>query len=295
MTNEKKKGSLTVVGTGINALAHCSIETISFIENADIVYALVTDALTMSWFTELNPNIVDLQTFYQFNPNGQQERENDFDVSRPRSDTYTAMSHAICQSVREGKDVVAIFYGHPGVFVYPSHDAIRQLRKENYSAQMLPGISAEDCLFADLGIDPCQDGCSQYEATAFLFYKNTIDTTAGVILWQLGVLGDHTLQKLHPVNGALTLLATKLKTLYPAEHEVIIYEGANFPLGKARIERLPLSQLGAAQVNLASTLYIPAHGKPEVDLDYVHQMNLTLEKVAAPFNNFQPLEGEYRG
>jgi hypothetical protein len=33
---------------------------------------------------------------------------------------------------------------------------------------MLPGISAEDCLFADLGIDPGIYGCQSYEATDFL-------------------------------------------------------------------------------------------------------------------------------
>jgi len=29
---------------------------------------------------------------------------------------------------------------------------------------MLPGISAEDCLVADLGIDPASSGCQSYEA-----------------------------------------------------------------------------------------------------------------------------------
>src|SRR5205809_2021168 len=35
-------------------------------------------------------------------------------------------------------------YGHPGVFVYPSHEAIRRARAEGYVARILAGISSED-------------------------------------------------------------------------------------------------------------------------------------------------------
>jgi hypothetical protein len=35
---------------------------------------------------------------------------------------------------------------------------------------MLPAISAEDCLFADLGVDPADHGCPSYEATDFLVH-----------------------------------------------------------------------------------------------------------------------------
>ena len=73
---------------------------------------------------------------------------------RSRLDTYQDMVDRILACVREGSDVCVAFYGHPGVFVYPSHEAIKRARIEGYKATMLPGISAEDCLFADLGIDP---------------------------------------------------------------------------------------------------------------------------------------------
>ena len=40
---------------------------------------------------------------------------------------------------------------HPGVYVAPSHETVLRARAEGYPARMLPGISSEDCLFADLG------------------------------------------------------------------------------------------------------------------------------------------------
>ena len=55
------------------------------------------------------------------------------------------------------------------------------------------GISAEACLFADLGLDPGTTGCQSYEATAFLARTPPVDTEAVLVLWQVSVLGraDH--------------------------------------------------------------------------------------------------------
>jgi len=44
--------------------------------------------------------------------------------------------------VRWGLNVCAVFYGHPGVFADPAHNAIRLARREGFRALMLPGISA---------------------------------------------------------------------------------------------------------------------------------------------------------
>ena len=63
------------------------------------------------------------------------------------------------QEVRLGKVVVGVFYGHPGIFVAPSHRAISIARAEGYEAKMLPAVSAEDSLYADLGVDPSRCGC----------------------------------------------------------------------------------------------------------------------------------------
>lgn len=271
--SEQKNGSLTVVGTGINALAQCTIETRSFFEHADVIYALVTDHLTMSWLEELNPNIINLQEWYQFTDPAKADVKSGPDVKRPRPDTYEAITQTLCEAVKEGKNVVAVFYGHPGVFVWPSHAAIRRLKADGYRAQMLPGISAEDCLFADLGVDPCETGCVQYEATAFIYYRYKIDPSVAMILWQLGVLGDDTFTLLRPRENALSVLTEKLLTTYPAEHKLVIYEASNFPLGKPRIDWIMLKDLPQASVGLPSTIYIPPAQMPEDDTYFIAKIN----------------------
>ncbi|RXW25182.1 hypothetical protein EST38_g698 [Candolleomyces aberdarensis] len=94
------------------------------------------------------------------------------------------------RKVRSGQDVVGLFYGHPSVFVHPSHRAIKIAREEGYHAKMLPGISAEDWLFADLGIDPSVNGTTTYEATNLLTRDRPLNPASNLILWQVGVVGN---------------------------------------------------------------------------------------------------------
>jgi hypothetical protein len=91
--------------------------------------------------------------------------------------------------------VCGVFYGHPGVFSQAPHRAIEQARREGFQAHMEPGISAEDCLYADLGIDPGNVGCQHYEASQFMFYRRVVDPSAYLILWQIGIAGDRSVSR----------------------------------------------------------------------------------------------------
>lgn len=93
------------------------------------------------------------------------------------------------REVRNGLDVVGAFYGHPGVFVNPSHRALAIAKSEGYRAKMLPGVSAEDCLFADLCIDPANPGCLTYEASDFLLREKPLNIYCHLVLWQVGCIG----------------------------------------------------------------------------------------------------------
>lgn len=93
------------------------------------------------------------------------------------------------QDVRAGKNVFGIFYGHPGVFVACTHRALAIARAEGYEGKMLPGVSAEDYMFADLGFDPAILGCANFEATALLLRDTPLDPTMNNIIWQVGCVG----------------------------------------------------------------------------------------------------------
>lgn len=96
------------------------------------------------------------------------------------------------RQVRAGKKVLGIFYGHPGVFVHPSHRALAIARQEQYEAKMLPGVSAQDYMFADLQFDPAVFGCMSCEATELIARNRALNTSVHNIIWQVGSVGVST-------------------------------------------------------------------------------------------------------
>lgn len=262
----KKQGSLWVVGTGIMAAAHCSQEALAAIRSADVVFAAVPDPLGLHWLESLPITLQRLDDLYHSCPN--------------RLATYHAMTQRIMAAVRAGKQVCAVFYGHPGVFVLPSHLAIEQARAEGYEAEMLPGISAADCLFADLGIDPSHPGCQMYEASAFLFWQYAISPHAALILWQVGVVGDHTLTLREPSKKGLHVLREQLFNYYPKQHPVCLYEATRSPLEPPRRDWLRLSDLPDAAVNGYTTLYVPPHRLAPVNSTMLRKLGLSRRDLA---------------
>jgi precorrin-6B methylase 1 len=240
----EQKGRLVVVGTGLRTTGHMTIEAIAWIKRADLVLYVVGDPVAEDMIAMLNPKAESLQTLYS--------------TETKRIDTYNAMVERIMAEVRGGKSVCGVFYGHPGVFVYPSHEAVKIARSEGYSAVMLPGISAEDCLFADIGTDPATTGCSSYEATDWLFNLRPTEPASAMVLWQIGILGN---EGYNPVGRYPTpmmpLLIQKLGQWYPLDHKVAVYEAAVQFGCNPTIDWVPIAGLGHTPLSAASTLYIP--------------------------------------
>lgn len=261
-----RRGSLVIAGTGIMAAAHCSLEAVNAIQAADVVFVAIPDPLALNWLRPLHHDIRPLDDLYHSCDN--------------RLATYEAMAARIMDAVRSGLDVCAVFYGHPGVFVLPSHLALEQALAEGYPAQMLPGISAADCLFADLAVDPSHPGCQMYEASAFLFWKYRISPHAALILWQVGVVGDHTFRLRSPSHNGLQVLADELLKDYPPAHRVCLYEATRNPLLPPRRDWLALADLPAADVNGYTTLYVPPYGLAPTQTGVLRKLGLRRADIA---------------
>ena len=236
-------GLLAVVGTGIKAVGHMTLDARAWIAKADEVHYVTTDPITEAAIHELQPAALSLSRFYE--------------IGRARHDTYEAMTQALLAGVRAGRTVCAAFYGHPGVFVYPSHDAIRRARAEGLRAIMEPGVSAEDCLFADLGLDPAVVGCAQYEATDFLIYGRRPDPSAALIVWQIGAVGDLAWNPGRTNADNVRVLVDALALTYGHDHVVVVYEAAQLPTCLPTILHLRLADLPLAPLSTASTLFVP--------------------------------------
>ena len=108
----------------------------SYIEKADVVFTALSDGIIELWLQRMNSNVRSFQSLYK--------------EGKSRAETYREMIDTMLIEVRAGRRICGAFYGHPGVFALPPHKAIAAARAEGYPAHMEPGVSAEDCLYADL-------------------------------------------------------------------------------------------------------------------------------------------------
>jgi rfaE bifunctional protein nucleotidyltransferase chain/domain len=265
---KEKRGSLIIVGCGIKSVGHITFEAQGWIEQADLVLYCVADPATEIWIKRKSRKSQDLYALYG----------ND----KPRIRTYNEMVVQMLEPMRQGLDVCAVFYGHPGVFVLPSHKAISLARAEGYRAAMLPSVSASDCLFADLGVDPATDGCQMAEATELLMRARPINTDSHVIIWQIGCVGDWGFKFGGNDNGNLHLLVEYLEGYYPAEFVVTHYQGSQYPMCLPSIQKLPLKDLRQVKTAGVSTLYIPPFNRRRTDRAMAQRLGMTESSSQLP-------------
>jgi uncharacterized protein YabN with tetrapyrrole methylase and pyrophosphatase domain len=253
-------GTLVIAGSGIKSVAHMTIETRARIEWADKVLFCVADAVTEAFIRELSPSAEDLHVYYG---DGKHRRR-----------TYAEMTDRTMHFVRQGLKVCMVLYGHPGVFVAPSHASAELARAEGHTVEFLPAVSAEDCMWADLGIDPSSNGCQTYEATNFLLRRRTIDVHTPLVLWQIGCVGDPGFDSQGYDSHNLPVLVERLVELYGPDHEVVVYEAATHPLAERRVTVHRISDLVPADVTGISTMFVPPSAPAPFDQDMARRLGL---------------------
>ncbi|WP_164018107.1 SAM-dependent methyltransferase [Pyxidicoccus trucidator] len=253
-------GRLVVVGTGIRTGAHLTPEAAYWVRCADKVFHVVCDPVSEALLRELNPRAESLVGLYA--------------EGKSRLETYRAMIQRTVAAVEEGLLVCLAAYGHPGVFAWPTHESIRLARAKGYEATMLPGISTEDCLFADLGVDPATHGCQSYEATDFLLRRRRFDPSVPLVLWQVHMIGERNFRPEGCDRARIQILAEVLGSHYGTSHEVVCYQSPQLPIQEPTLTRVPLSDLGT-HAELIWTLYVPPREQPNVDSEMVLRLGLS--------------------
>lgn len=251
-------GRLVVVGTGIRTTGQLTVEAIAWMKAADRLFHLVADPVA-------------LEVIRACRPDGATDLRDHYTDGGPRRRAYESMAEAIVAELDRGATVCAAFYGHPGVFARAPHLAVELARRRGHRADMLPAVSAEDCLFAELLIDP-GDGCAQYEATNFLLHDHVPDTTIHLLLWQIGMLGDWTHRTDRDPSHNLALLADKLAEWYPRDHPVTVYQASVHLDTPPRADRVPLHGLPDAAVGASCTLYVPPAAPLRPDVRYLDRL-----------------------
>jgi precorrin-6B methylase 1 len=240
-------GSLTVVGTGIDSTTQLTPGARAAIEAADVVFYLLADAVSALRVEALNPEARSLDGFYA--------------PDKERSVTYAEIVEAISSEAARGARVCAALYGHPGVYSAVGHDAVRRGEAAGLPTRMLPAVSALDCLFADLGIDPGRGGLQAYEASSFFETRPTVDQGATLLLLQVGMLGEQGGAQTGAVAGRFAELVEFLRRQYDSGREAVLYEASAYPGVTPKLERFSLDDSKPPTPSILATLCISAQAR----------------------------------
>lgn len=261
------EASLVVVGSGIKFLSHLTIEAKTHIEQADKVLFLVNDPAMKEWLQRTNPNSESLDFLYTKYP--------------LRIQCYNAITDYILALLKQKQHICVVLYGHPSVFAMPALKAVKKAKQEGFYAKILPGISSEDCLFADLLIDPASHGCVSVEATDLLIHQRKMDTSCHNILWQVSVIGMLQHNKEHNNKPGITLLRDYLKQWYPEEHRCILYSAAMYPGLEPQIQQIKLNELADTTIGRTATLYISPLTRLKYNETILKALNIQLEDLTS--------------
>jgi uncharacterized protein YabN with tetrapyrrole methylase and pyrophosphatase domain len=254
-------GSLVVVGTGYGGGGHLTPQTSSAIKGAEQAFYLLSDPISAQVVRELNPRASSLHDCYY--------------EERSGAEACEEMIERIVSPVRAGKRVCAAFYGHPSIFVHPGRESVRRARAAGFRAQILPAISSLDCMYADLGVDPGPRGWQLFEATDFILRQRLIDTMTPLALLQAGAVGvSRYTERIEAEPRRVQLLVDRLLEMYPADHEVTIYEIAQLPIFETRMEKVALGDLAKTKMTVYATLYVPPVGRHPLDEERLRKLGL---------------------
>jgi siroheme synthase len=265
------RGSLVILGSGIAAIAHLTLEAIGHLKEADVVFYHANSGVVASYIRELNGNAVDLYEFYG--------------EGKIRTVTYVQMAELMLRKVRAGLFVVGLFHGHPGFFVHAARRSLEIARMEGYPTALIPAISAVDCLFADLRIDPGVSGVQILKASHVLKENASLATESNVVLIQVGSVGDNTFSFSGFKQAKLELLFDRLISIYGEDHDSVWYVAPIFPGFDPIISVRKLREYKNHSLRdtlHAATLYLPPAGIP-----YASMTSWQAFKGREPYGQFE--------
>ena len=251
---------LALVGSGIKSISHFTTEFKTYTTQADKVLYLVNEPITKQWIQRYCKLSEALDPIYFSEKN--------------RQTAYNKIRDKILSELEIYPFITVVLYGHPTVFADPGLQAIMIAQNNSVETVILPGISTESCLYADLKIDPGQFGCFHIEATELLLYDKIIDPTSHICIWQLGMLGNSSVPLPNQTPNHLKLLVNKLKNYYPKEHNAILYEASMYPGVEPKIHTFPLGDMEIQNIGTLSTLYIKPLPQRKPNLEIFNQSTL---------------------
>ena len=254
---------LRVVGLGIKNYDHLTVETDRALRRARQVLYLDTGLATRELLEERCDDVVPLYA-------------ESYAERGSRLNAYHHVAARVLSAALVGGPIVFAIQGHPSVFCYPPilmRDLARML---GIPFEILPGISAMDCLFAELGIDPAVHGVQMYEATDLLLRCRPLAPDVPTLIWQAGTVETRLHSRRVSSEGRFDRLKAWLSRFYPLDHPITAFFSAPHPLVPSTRFDFALGDIGshAAALHPGITLYLPpVAARPLVDLELLKKLD----------------------
>lgn len=234
-----------IVGLGIVGYRQVTRETEQVLSLCSAIFFLHNESEVTGYLQNLCPKVVDLYTEYR--------------IKKPRDSTYKAIAAKVIKEAKRNPPVALAVYGHPLVYVKPSRILIDRCPDLGLRVKVLPGVSAMDCLYVDLKLDPSAKGIQMYEATDALLKQHPLQPDVPCILWQIGALET----RLHlPYNSKphrFKRIKEYLMKFYPPKHKLTIATTSTNLRSKSSLITFPLDEFEDMhkKIKRLATLYIP--------------------------------------
>jgi uncharacterized protein YabN with tetrapyrrole methylase and pyrophosphatase domain len=241
-----------IVGLGIFGYKQVTRETEDALRACRKVYYLHTEPSVKDYLKGFDVELENLRPMYR--------------LGESRLPMYQAMADTVLEGAREKPPVALAVYGHPMIFVASSRIIREKASGYGMRVQVLPGISALDCLAIDLDFDFGVNGLVQFEANYALIYQPRLDPTVPCLLWQVGIVETRLFAPLPSRPERFMRLKNYLLQFYPEDHKVALAISATIPLVDKEIIWVEIKDIPCAykHFTVATTLFIPPTSKPMV-------------------------------
>ena len=252
-----------IVGLGVLNVDHITRETEGVIRSSNEVLYVDTGVATRTYLTTLCSRVTSLF-------------ETSYEESGHRLNAYHRMAARVLDAAMDHPPVTFAMHGHPIVGVYAPFLIRDMARLLGLEVRVLPGISAMDCLFAELMVDPCVAGMQMYEATDLLLRRRPLHPDVPALIWQIGCVETrlHTTRVSRPER--FERLVSHLLRFYPPQHQATAAYSTPHPLMPSTVHRFVLQDICkyAHLLHAGFTLYVPpVHERPVEDYELLRQMD----------------------
>jgi precorrin-3B methylase len=236
-----------IVGAGVKGYVQLTREAEDVIRKCSTVYLVNTQAeLTQYLVEKLACNVIDIG--------------NEYSEMGYRGDTYRRMASRVLENTGKGLPPVCFLTsGHPTMLVTPTQILLAEAASKNLRVKVIPGVSALDNIFADIGFDPGPRGFQSYEATDLLLRGVNLNSEVPLFIWQVGSIGTFLYSSRKSKPEQFVDFKNYLGRYYTSDHPCFLLRSSTFPFTKSECIGLTIGTLEdlGSKLTLMHILFIP--------------------------------------